>query len=223
MITSLPSRTLTVVALILSMATATVLLALAPRAVAQGRGTVCRPPSTAHPTRGARACTQSKATSKSSRKSKAHPRSKGKGPRYKHAAANTKRGAAANRTAKTKAKSPAGTSQSPAICENRSVPVRASDGYFSCADESEPICENGSIPTLSNNGSTLLCGAEPSGGPAPAEATCEDGSLPLLAGDGSFSCHDESAPGCENGSAPTLSSDRSTLLCNVIVGAKGAG
>lgn len=221
MITSLPSRTLTVVALILSMATVTMLVALAPRAAAQGHRTACRSSSTAHPTRSARACAQPKATSKSSRKSKAHPRSKGKGHRYKHAAANTKRGAATDRTAK--AKSPAGTSQSPAVCENHSVPVRASDGYFSCADESEPICENGAIPTLSNNGAALLCSAEPSGGPAPTEATCEDGSLPLLAGDGSFSCHDESAPGCENGSAPTLSSDRSTLLCNVIVGAKGAG
>ncbi len=222
MIISLPSRILTVAALILSMATVTVLLALAPQAVAQGRKTACRSSSTAHPTRNAKACAQSKGTSRSSRKRRAHPHSKGQGRRYEHAGANTKR-AAVKGTPTTKAKSPAGTGQSPAICENRSVPVRASDGYFSCADGSEPICENGSIPTLSTNGSALLCGVEPSGGPAPAEATCEDGSIPLRAGDGSFSCRDESAPGCENGSTPTLSSDRSTLLCNVVVGAKAGG
>jgi hypothetical protein len=53
-------------------------------------------------------------------------------------------------------------------------------------------------------------------------ATCEDSSAPVRAGDGSFSCDDESEPGCESGSAPTLSSDRSTLICNVATGSAGS-
>jgi hypothetical protein len=221
MTTSLPSRTVTVLALILSMATAGVLLAPAPRAVGQGRNPACPASSATHQTRGAHACAQAKRPSKSSHKGKAHRHSKGKGHHYKHASATTKPGAAPGKSTKA---SPAGAGQSPATCENGSVPVRTGDGYFSCGDESEPACPNGSTPALSKNGSTLQCsaepGREPGRGATPAEATCEDGSAPVMAGDGSFSCDDESAPGCENGSVPTLSSDRSTLVCNVVPSGK---
>ena len=44
-------------------------------------------------------------------------------------------------------------------------------------------------------------------------ARCEDGSLPVRSAPGSFSCADESEPGCEGGSEPTLSPGGLILSC----------
>jgi hypothetical protein len=214
LITSFPSRRLTaILAVALSMVAIVVLLALSGQARADTHNAAC---SSAHSRHGARACAQSKHAS-SSHKGKV----KGKGHHPKHAAKS--KGAAKKKAAtKGKLKLPAGTIKTPAICEDGSTPVRESDGFFSCDDESEPGCENGSTPMLSSNGRSLVCGPAPKGSSL-TEAACEDGSTPNLAADGSFSCDDESEPSCENGSEPILSSDSSHLLCNVSTYEKSAG
>jgi hypothetical protein len=207
---SLSSRSpASMLALAFLTATIVVLLVLSPQAVAQARKAACPSSVAAHPKRETRACAQARHTSKPSHKSGAHRRSKVKGHHSRHAGA--KKGAAKMKAAKKRDRSPA-RGQTRAVCENGSAPVQASDGSFSCADESEPACPNGSTPVLSSNGSTLLCDTKASGSGS-SEAVCEDGSAPVRASDGSFSCDDESEPVCENGSVPTLSSDGSTLLC----------
>jgi hypothetical protein len=185
-----------------------VLLALSAQAKAETHNAACSS-SVRH---GARACAQSRHASKS-HKGKAHAKGKGKGHHAKHAA-KPKSAAKKQAGEKSKPRVPAATINTPAVCEDRSVPVRESDGFFSCDDESEPGCENGSTPMLSRDGLSLICGPAPKGSPL-TEAACEDGSTPTLATDGSFSCDDESEPSCENGSEPILSSDASHLLCNV--------
>lgn len=208
MTASTSTRSLTaMLVLALSLATVLALLALSPRAIAQARKASCPASLAAHSKRGVSACAQAVRTSKSSRKSGARARSKVKGHHPRH---GKKKG-----TARTKAKrrtsSPA-SSQTRAVCEDGSAPVRAGNGFFSCADESEPVCENGSLPVLSSNGSTLVCAGKGAGS-SPTDAVCEDGSAPVRAGNGSFSCADESEPVCEDGSVPKLSSDGATLLC----------
>jgi hypothetical protein len=99
-----------------------------------------------------------------------------------------------------------------AVCEDASAPVRASDGSFSCDDESLPVCEDGSVPVPSSSGSTLICGGESS---LADEVGCEDGSIPVQAADGSYSCAGASEFGCESGSAPALSSAHWTSVCDV--------
>ncbi len=64
---------------------------------------------------------------------------------------------------------------------------------------------------------------KPPAGTSPIPAICEDGSAPTREASGSFSCDDESEPGCESGSTPVLSSDGSTLLCNVLASDERAG
>jgi hypothetical protein len=219
LITSLPSRRLTaLLAAALSMVAIVVLLALSAQAKADTHHAVCS--SSAHARHGVRACAQSKHVS-GSHKRKAHGKGKGKGHHFKHSAKS--KGAAKKKAgAKGKLKFPAGTIKTPAICEDASAPVRESDGFFSCDDESEPGCENGSTPMLSSNGLSLVCGPAAKGS-ALTEAACEDGSTPNLAADGSFSCDDESEPSCENGSEPILSSDSSHLLCDVSTAEKSSG
>jgi hypothetical protein len=195
-----PSRSLTaILALALSLATLLVVLVCSPQALARTRRAACSSARTVRPKGHSRACAQSRHASRSARRSKAHAHAKGHHARH-----------AARKKAKKKAKSL--VSQVPAICEDGSAPVRESEGFFTCADESEPVCKNGSIPVLSSSGATLLCAVKPSGSVL-NEAACEDGSAPVRAADGSFSCDDESQPVCEDGSTPTLSSDGSTLLC----------
>ena len=213
--TSLPSRSLTaVLALALSIVAIVAVLVLSPQALAHGHKAACSSSAT-HSKHGARACVQSRRAAKS-HKRKAHARPKVKGHHSKHAATT-------NKTTKKKAKSPTGTIQTPAVCEDGIVPVRESDGFFSCDDESEPGCENGSTPMLTPNGTKLICGPAPKGAPEAPEAACEDGSTPSKGPNGVFSCDDESEPTCENGSEPTLSSNGSTLLCNVSTREKNAG
>ena len=194
-------------ALALSMATAGALLALSPQAMAQAHSAACTSSVTAHPKRGAHACTRAAGTS-SSRKSKTHARSKAKGHHSKHAKKH-------KRKAKTKAKkhaTSAAKSPTPAVCEDGSAPVNDGGGVFTCADESEPMCSNGSTPVLSSNRASLVCGVNASGSGS-TEATCEDGSAPVRASDGSFFCDDESQPVCEDGSTPVVSSSGLTLVC----------
>jgi hypothetical protein len=218
---SLSSRSLTaVLALALSTVAIVALLVLSPLALAHGHKAACSSAAT-HSKHGARACTQSKrAASSHKRKSdarpKAKPKAKPKGHHAKHAVTTKK-------TVKTKAKSPAGTIQTPAVCEDGSVPVQESNGFFACDDESEPGCENGATPMLSPNGKKLICGPAAKGASVAREAACEDGSTPSQGSDGSFSCDDESEPTCENGSEPTLSSNGSTLVCDVSTTEKNAG
>jgi hypothetical protein len=209
LITSLPSRRLTaLLALALSTFAIVVLLALSAQAKADTHNAACAS-SVRH---GVRACAQSRHASRSHR-GKAHAKGKRKGHHGKHVV-TPKSAAKKTAGAKGKPKISAATIKTPAICEDGSVPVRESDGFFSCDDESEPGCENGSTPMLSRNGLSLICGPAPKGSPL-TEAACEDGSTSNLATDGSFSCDDESEPSCENGSEPVLSSDASHLLCNV--------
>jgi hypothetical protein len=190
-------------------AAALTLLAFSSQSLARARKGACPSSSAAHVRHVPRACAQSKRTSKPSHKGKAHARARVKGHHGKHAA--TKKQAAEGQPAKTTTKPPAPASQTPAICEDGSAPLRAGDGSFSCDDESDPVCENGATPAPSSDGSSLVCAAAgPSGY---SEATCEDGSAPLRAGDGSFFCDDESEPTCEDGSEPTLRSDHA-LRCN---------
>lgn len=106
-------------------------------------------------------------------------------------------------------------SQSAAVCEDGSAPIRAGDGSFSCVDESQPVCEDGSVPTPSSSGTTLVCGAEPSDDSGVTEVTCEDGTAPVLGGDGYYSCVGSSGPGCEGTTVPTLSSGHWTSACDV--------
>jgi len=213
--TSLPSRSLTaVLALALSIVAIVAVLVLSPQALAHGHKAACSSSAT-HSKHGARACVQSRRAG-GSHKSKAHARPKVKGHHAKHAVTTKK-------TVKTKAKAPTGTIQTPAVCEDGSLPVRESDGFFSCDDESEPGCENGAIPQLTPNGAKLICGPAAKGASIAPEAACEDGSTPSKGPNGVFSCDDESEPTCENGSEPTLSSNGSTLLCNVSTREKNAG
>lgn len=226
---SLSSRSLTAfLALALAMVTILALLAFSGQAMAHTPKAhahkACSPSSVSHSKRGAHACAQSRHGSKP-HKGKAHAHAKVKGHHAKHA---TKGKKVVKKAAKRKVKVPASAVKSPATCEDGSVPVLESDGYFSCDDESEPGCESGAIPMLSANGSKLICGIAPKGiapkGIAPsAEAACEDGSTPSQSGEGSFSCDDESEPTCENGSEPTLSNDGTNLLCNVSTTEKKAG
>jgi hypothetical protein len=221
---SLSSRSLAaVLALPLAMLTIVALLALSPQAMAHAPKAhahkACSAAARAHSKRIARVCAESRHASRS-HKGKAHLKGNGKAHHAKHAA---KAKPGVRKAAKGKLKTPAGVVKSPATCEDGSVPVLESDGYFSCGDESEPGCENGAIPMLSANGARLICGIAPKEVSAPAEAACEDGSTPGQAGDGTFSCDDESEPTCENGSEPTLSSDGTTLLCNVSTTEKKAG
>jgi len=202
------SRT-AMLALALSMATAGALLALSPQAMAQAHSAACTSSVTAHPKRGAHACTRAAGTS-SSRKSKTHARSKAKGHHSKHAKKH-KRKAKAKAKAKKHATS-AAKSPTPAVCEDGSAPVNDGGGVFTCADESEPMCSNGSTPVLSSNRASLVCGVNASGSGS-TEATCEDGSAPVRASDGSFFCDDESQPVCEDGSTPVVSSSGLTLVC----------
>jgi hypothetical protein len=192
-------------------ATIVVLLVLSPQAVAQARKAACSSSVTTHPERGTRACARASHTSEPSQKRRTHRRPKVKGHHSRHAGARKGTAKTKTKAAKRTDKSATG-GQTRALCENGSAPVRASDGSFSCADESEPVCPDGSTPVLSSNGSTLLCDVKASSSGS-SEAVCEDGSAPTRAGDGSFSCADESEPVCENGSVPALSSDGSTLLC----------
>jgi hypothetical protein len=219
---SLSSRSLAVV---LAMVTIVALLALSPQAMARAPKAhphkVCSAVAKAHSKRVARACAQARHGSRTHR-AKAQVKSKGKGHHARHAAKG-KRGV--KNAAKGKLRTPAGVVKNPATCEDGSVPVLESDGYFSCDDESEPGCENGATPMLSANGAKLICGIAPKGAKgssAPAEAACEDGSTPNPA-EGEFDCDDESEPTCENGSEPTLSNDGLSLFCNVSTSEKKAG
>ncbi len=116
----------------------------------------------------------------------------------------------------------------PALCEDQSSPVRASDGSFSCDDGSEPGCEGESSPVRS--GSMLEC-AVSAGSPEPAcgeetaesfcytgaveseEPVCEDGSAPATSSGGPPACDDGSEPHCEDASAPTRSAGHG-LVCD---------
>jgi hypothetical protein len=124
-----------------------------------------------------------------------------------HKGKHARHGSGRRRTAKPHAKSkPAPRLQTPALCEDESIPVRAANGGFSCDDGSEPGCEDGSNPVRS--GHALECQISPPGSePACAEEgaasscqggsdepVCEDGSAPATAGDGSSSCDDGSEP-----------------------------
>jgi hypothetical protein len=200
----LPNRSLTaVIAAALSMATIFLLLLLSPQA--QAHNPACRAPLATHLKHGTHACVQAKGAAKPAHRGKAHPRAHPnvKGHHSRHGAKKGKKKAA-------RKKAPA-HSQTPAVCENGSIPVNEG-GSFACADESEPECPNGSAPVLSSNHSALVCEVK-AGAPSQSEAVCEDGSAPIQAGDGSFSCVDESQPVCENGSVPTLSSSGTTLVC----------
>jgi hypothetical protein len=148
-----------------------------------------------------------------------------------HAKAGSHRGrcpkhkshALAKHSKKKGAKKGAGTPTTPALCEDESLPIRAQDGSFSCADGSQPGCENEATPVRS--GRTLAC---PVSTPAPttpeceaneegaenfcfagpagsSEAVCEDGTAPSAVGGGLASCDDGSEPLCTDGSQPTLS------------------
>ena len=163
MITSLPSRRLTaLLALALSAIAIVVLLALSAQAKAETHNAACAS-SVRH---GARACVQSRHASKS-HKGKAHAKGKGKGKGHHAKHVVTPKSAAKKKAAaKAKPKITAATIKTPAVCEDGSVPVRESDGFFSCDDESEPGCENGSTPMLSRNGLSLICGPAPKGSPA---------------------------------------------------------
>jgi hypothetical protein len=199
---SLPSRSLTaILALALSLATLVVVLVCSPQALARTRKAACSSTHTVRPKGHSRACAQSRHASRSARRSKAHAHGKVKGHHARHAAKKK-----AKKGAKSQVK------QVPAVCEDASAPARESEGFFTCADESEPVCRNGSIPVLSSNGSTLVCAVKPSGAVLD-EAACEDGSAPVREAGGSFSCDDESQPVCENGATPTPSSNGSTLVC----------
>ena len=216
-----PSRSLTaVLAVSLSMAGVVMLLALSPQSMAQARKAACSSPSAAHSKGSPHTCTQSQRTSKTSRKSHAHARPTVKGRHLKHAAGKKK--AAKGTPAKRTAKSPAGTSQTLAICEDGSSPVRAGDGSFSCDDESAPSCEAGAAPVPSSNGLSLVCGAAAKGAFGSTEAMCEDGTAPVPAGNGSFSCDDGSEPTCEDESEPTPAGDHS-LQCNGVGHDESAG
>jgi len=109
---------------------------------------------------------------------------------------------------------PAEAVLTPALCEDNSAPVRASDGTFSCDDGSEPGCEDESSPVRS--GSTLECVVSETAEPPCEESTefcytgtvssnepvCEDGSTPTALGAGPAACDDGSEPRCEDSSAP---------------------
>lgn len=201
------SRSLTAaIAVALSIATIVLLLFLSPQA--QAHNAACTSPLATHLKHGTHACIQAKGAAKPAHRGKAHA--------HAHAHANVK-GHHSRHGVKRGKKKAAGTkppthSQTPAVCDDGSIPVNEGGGSFSCADESEPECVNGSGPVLSSNHSALVCAVK-AGAPGQGEAVCEDGSAPIRAGDGSFSCVDESQPVCENGSVPTPSSSGTTLLC----------
>jgi hypothetical protein len=177
----------------LAVAALALLLARPSATLGQGARAGCSS-STAHPTRGVRAC--------ATRGHKTHARSKAKKHHIKHAVAKKK--------AKGRSAGPsAAAAQPPATCEDAAMPIHGSDGSYSCEDGSEPECASGAEPTPSS-GLRLLCVAESD--PATTPAICEDESTPLLIGDGSYSCEDGSEPECEDGSSPTLSS-ASKLVC----------
>ena len=94
--------------------------------------------------------------------------------------ANAKKHHAKHKTVKAKHKKksaakPALTTYLPALCEDSTPPVLASDGGFSCEDGSEPTCENGVEPILSSNQSALLCAVLPGESEAEAaEASSEE-------------------------------------------------
>jgi hypothetical protein len=218
---SLPSRSpIAALALALFIAAVATLLALSPQPTAQARKAACPSSSAAHARRSHHACKQSKHTPKATRKSRPHAHSRVKVHRLKRVAGGKK--AAKRKPAGTTAKPPAEANLTPAICEDGSSPVRARDGSFSCADESEPGCENGSAPAPSSDGASLVCGAARTGASGSSDATCEDGSAPLHGGDGSFSCADGSEPTCEDGSEPTLTGD-GALYCDAAGLGEGAG
>ena len=93
----------------------------------------------------------------------------------------------------------------PAHCEDASLPVRASDGSFSCDDGSEPECEDGATPTPSRNGKSLVCAVLSEGEAGASEAECEEEDLGCAAGGGAGpgeqACEvptgEESSPICE--------------------------
>jgi hypothetical protein len=177
----------------LAVAALALLLARPSATLGQGARAGCST-STSHPTHGMRAC--------ATRGHKTHARRKTKKRHIKHAVAKKN---AKNRSAGRSA-APA---QPPATCEDAAMPIRGSDGSYSCEDGSEPECASGAEPTPSS-GFKLLCPVESD--PVTTPATCEDESTPLQDGDGSYSCEDGSEPECEDGSSPTLSSV-STLVC----------
>jgi hypothetical protein len=79
-------------------------------------------------------------------------------------------------------------SQTPALCEDSSAPVRTSSGAYACRDGSEPACEAGGEPTTGPGGAPVCATV--------AEAPSETGESCTTAGE----C--ESAEvSCESGSA----------------------
>ncbi|HUB36427.1 MAG TPA: hypothetical protein VL972_06350 [Solirubrobacteraceae bacterium] len=49
----------------------------------------------------------------------------------------------------------------PAACQNGARPIAGEEGAFACKDGSEPTCPQELVATVSEDGSTLLCEAEP--------------------------------------------------------------
>ncbi len=211
---------------LLALPLAILLLAIAPPSAlahAKSHHSSCSHPATAHAATSAEhaaakhstrppACSQQKGRTKKDTAGPAKRRKRG------HAVARGSKPAASPTVHAT-----------PASCEDGAAPVRASDGSFSCADESEPSCEDGATPTRSANGSELLCPVAQDNGEDfcsdgssgectvswanSGEPTCEDGTAPVRMDSGSFACDDGSEPACEAGPAPAPSPDGSELLC----------
>jgi hypothetical protein len=90
------------------------------------------------------------------RKSHAHHVSKHKRPRVKHRkAAHTPASATGHGSGEQGA-------TVAATCQNGVRPVATEEGSFACTDGSEPTCPKELVATVSDDGSTLLCEAEPS-------------------------------------------------------------
>lgn len=108
-----------------------------------------------------------------------------------------KREAAKRRAAHARAQSHAGKARvrakppamTPARCEDESLPVRAADGSFTCADGSEPACEDGATPAPSKNSTSLLCAVSSTSEASGGEDECP------AEGEAEGAC--EAAPGCE--------------------------
>lgn len=196
------------------------LLVFAPSALAHAKAhhSSCSHPATARAATSARHPTDVKHPTRTcpAQKGKGHPAKKKR--KTGHALAKGGKPAVAGFTPAT-----------PASCEDGRAPLRAANGSFSCADESEPSCEDGATPARSANGAELLCPPVQSGGASfcsdgsggectiswasTGQPACEDGTAPVLANSGSFACDDGSEPTCESGPAPSPSPDGSELLC----------
>jgi hypothetical protein len=152
------------------------------------------------------ACTSSAVHTKAKRAARACTQSSHKG---KHKPRHAAKGHTKHASSKTSSKRGSGSAALiPASCEDGSVPVRAGDGSFSCADGSEPECENGASPTASHNGRSLLC-------PVPAELTSGSSE-----GEGENECEEEGlscTPVTGSGSGEQIcdmsASDGSSFVC----------